>query len=441
MGRKKTYEPLNVLINNRVVGRLERTSGGAIEFVYDRDWLGWEHTQPVSLALPLREQRYSGAPVAAVFENLLPDSNDLRRQVADRVGAQGADAYSLLTAIGRDCVGAMQLLPDGLMEAANAQPGKISGEEVGEAQIADILRNLHRAPLGLEADDAFRISVAGAQEKTALLCYEDKWLKPLGTTPTTHILKPQIGRLPNGVDLTYSVENEFYCLKLCEAFGLPVNSAEIVRFEDKITLVIERFDRQWTRDGRLLRRPQEDCCQALGVTPTIKYQDRGGPGMQAVMDLLRGSDDPAHDRAMFFKAQILFWLIGATDGHAKNFSIFLGPGGRYRMTPLYDVLTTQPSLDAGQVRQNQMKMAMSVGNTNHYRINTITRRHFLESARQARLSTKVANSLIDELVERAEYALETVAETLPKGFPGEIHESVSAAVRARLRMLKRADGE
>ncbi|GKX34142.1 MAG: hypothetical protein MnENMB40S_17600 [Rhizobiaceae bacterium MnEN-MB40S] len=108
--------------------------------------------------------------------------------------------------------------------------------------------------------------------------------------------------------------------------------------------------------------------------------------------------------------------------------------------PLYDVLTTQPSLVAGQVRKNQMKLAMSVGITNHYRINTIARRHFLESAKQARMSIKIANGLIDEMVERAEQALEAISETLPKRFPEEIHESVSAAVLARLRMLKRADG-
>ena len=91
-------------------------------------------------------------------------------------------------------------------------------------------------------------------------------------------------------------------------------------------LVIERFDRRWTKDKRLLRLPQEDCCQALSVPPTRKYQSDGGPGMIQILDLLKGSDNPAKDQKTVLKAQMLFWLIGATDGHAKNFSIFLGPG-------------------------------------------------------------------------------------------------------------------
>jgi serine/threonine-protein kinase HipA len=198
--------------------------------------------------------------------------------------------------------------------------------------------------------------VAGAQEKTALLWHKGKWLKPHGTTPTTHIFKPQIGALPNGIDLSNSVENEYYCLKLAAAFGLPVNHAEIKTFGKTKALVIERFDRLWTKDGRLLRVPQEDCCQALSVPPTRKYQSDGGPGMVKLLDLLKGSDTPADDQAMLLKAQIFFWLIGATDGHAKNFSIFITPGGRYRLTPLYDVLTAQPSLDTGQIQRKQMKL-------------------------------------------------------------------------------------
>ena len=144
---------------------------------------------------------------------------------------KGRYVPSLLAAIGRDCVGALQFLPDTLSPDDIAQStGKIEGEPVDEEDIGRILNNLARAPLGLDEDDAFRISVAGAQEKTALLHYEGRWLKPIGTTPTTHIFKPQIGQLPNGIDLSNSVENEFYCLQLMKAFGLPVNEARIESF-------------------------------------------------------------------------------------------------------------------------------------------------------------------------------------------------------------------
>ena len=111
MARKKTHQPLDVLINGRLVGHLEKASTGAISFQYDDQWLAWEHRFAVSLSLPLTPAAYRGAEVAAVFDNLLPDRDTVRRRVAERMGAQGTDFYSLLEAIGRDCVGAMQFLP------------------------------------------------------------------------------------------------------------------------------------------------------------------------------------------------------------------------------------------------------------------------------------------------------------------------------------------
>src|SRR3546814_10893583 len=202
---------LLVYLNNRLVGHLAKEPGGAISFRYDYIWLGWEQAFPVSLSLPLREDPYRGEAVAAVVENLLPDAEPLRRRVAEKVGARGIDAYSLLAAIGRDCVGALQFIADGTGERIDSTT--IEGEPVDDAAIEKMLRNLAQAPLGPNRDEDFRISVAGAQEKTALLHYEGQWFKPRGTTPTTHHIKTQIGQLPHGIDLSNSVENEFYCLK------------------------------------------------------------------------------------------------------------------------------------------------------------------------------------------------------------------------------------
>ena len=434
MARRKQYAPLRVYLNNRLVGQLLKEPSGAIGFQYDESWLGWEHALPVSLSLPLRENAYRGEPVAAVFENLLPDSDALRRRVAEKVGARGTDAYSMLAAIGHDCVGALQFIADG--DDAIDATGAFEGEPVDEQAIEKLLRSLVQAPLGLSRDDEFRISVAGAQEKTALLWHKGQWLKPHGTTPTTHIFKTQIGQLPNGIDLSNSIENEYYCLKLMEAFGLPVNAAEIKTFGGTKALVIERFDRQWTKDGRLLRLPQEDCCQALSVPPTRKYQSDGGPGMVAILDLLKGSDNPADDQTVFFKAQLVFWLIGATDGHAKNFSIYLGPGGSYHLTPLYDILTAQPSLDSHQIERKQMKLAMSVGNSRHYRIDTIHGRHFVQTGEEAGLPKSLVLSAIQEIASTAEKAIAQLGSALPAGFPESIHASVSAALKARLSGLE-----
>lgn len=433
MTRRRQHPPLSVYLNNRLVGHLLKEPSGAIDFRYDASWLAWDQAFPVSLSLPLREDAYKGEPVGAVFENLLPDSDSLRRRVAEKVGAKGTDVYSLLESIGHDCVGALQFIPG--EDAPNVDSTRIEGEPVNDGVVEKLLNNLAQAPLGLERDDEFRISVAGAQEKTALLFHEGQWLKPHGTTPTTHLFKTQIGQLPNGINLSDSVENEFYCLKLCEAFGLPVNKAEIMTFGETKALVIERFDRLWARDGRLLRLPQEDFCQALSVPPTRKYQSDHGPGIVDILNFLKGSDTPADDQKLFLKAQILFWLIGATDGHAKNFSVFLRPGGGYALTPLYDVLTAQPSLDARQIEKKQMKLAMSVGSNHHYRIDEIHGRHFVQTGIDAGVAKGVVHEAIEEIREAVPQAITEMETGLPDGFPEHIHQSIVIALESRVRSL------
>ncbi|MEA3110031.1 MAG: serine/threonine-protein kinase HipA, partial [Gammaproteobacteria bacterium] len=263
------HGPLNVYLNARLVGRLRRKRSGAIDFQYDQSWLDWDSAIPVSISLPLREDRYIGDPVIAVFENLLPDNDDIRRRVAEHTQAGGSDAYSLLAAIGRDCVGALQFIPGGTAVGA---AGQLDARPITDHEIADLVKNLARNPLGIGEDQEFRISLAGTQEKTALLFWKDQWQIPHGTTATTHILKPQIGRLPIGIDLSNSVENEHLCLELVRAFGLPSAQSEIKDFAGRRVLVVERFDRTWTKDGRLLRVPQEDCCQALSIPPSRKYE-------------------------------------------------------------------------------------------------------------------------------------------------------------------------
>jgi serine/threonine-protein kinase HipA len=427
------YEPLNVFLNSRLVGQLRRDISGAISFQYDRSWLEWEFVMPVSLSLPLREQAYSGAPVMAVFDNLLPDNDDLRRQIAARTHAEGTDAYSLLGAIGHDCVGALQFL------AQNIEPGPagaVQGDAVSNEEIASIIENLAAAPLGISEDQSFRISIAGAQEKTAFLYRDGKWYKPRGTTATTHIFKPSIGKLPNGVDLTSSVENEYFCLKTVAALGMEAAQPQIMRFGKRTVLVVERFDRRWTADERLLRLPQEDCCQALSISPTRKYQSHGGPGIVQILQLLRGSDDALADQRAFLMANIMFWLMGATDGHAKNFSVFLRPGGRFRLAPLYDVISAQPSVDSKQLPWKNFSLAMSFGTKPHYKMRQIAPRHFFETADNAGVGKEVVLSIFEELAHETERALDRVNRDLPSNFPAKIADSISNGITRRLRTLE-----
>ncbi len=431
MARRRRSSRLLVALNGRGVGVLDRAASGAISFAYDPEWLADERRAiPVSLSLPLQEERYHGAVVSAYFDNLLPDNDDIRRMVAERVGADGTDAFSLLDKIGRDCVGALQFVADGEEIAGPEEP---KCRPLSDADVAQTIRELATAPLGIRADGEreFRISIAGAQEKTALLWHHG-WCLPEQTTPTTHILKPQLGELPNGLDMRASVENEHFCLTLCRELGLESAKTEMVDFQDVRVLCVERFDRIKTGDGRLLRLPQEDFCQALSVPPTRKYNRDGGPGMQECLALLNGSDYPQRDRQAFMKAQIIFWLLGATDGHAKNFSIFLTPGGRYRMTPLYDVMSVQPNYKTKHLRRRAFRMAMAIGSNHHYIMDEILPRHFRQNAKAAGLPESDLEEIFTGLSTSFDAAFERARLTMPPGFPDSLTEPIAQGARQKL---------
>lgn len=158
--------------------------------------------------------------------------------------------------------------------------------------------------------------------------------------------------------------------------------------------------------------------------------------MVEVLDLLKGSDHPIEDQETVLKAQIFFWLIGATDGHAKNFSIFLSPGGSYHLTPLNDVLTAQPSFEMRQIESKQMKLAMSVGTKRHYQIGDILGRHFIQTGEGAGLPKRFARETIEKMADTAGQALEAIECVLPADFPEIIHRGVKVGVTDRLSKLR-----
>ena len=386
MGRKSHRQQLNVWMNGLLVGEWTLAHGEEI-FAYHASWLNHPQTRPLSLSLPFlpNNAAHRGAVVNAYFDNLLPDSDIIRRRLAQHHRLSDSAPFTLLAALGRDCVGALQLLPE---DETPQNLQCIIGEPLDDAAIAALLQQTVQPGLpGQRNSDAdLRLSIAGAQEKTALLQHAGRWQRPLGSTPTTHIFKLPLG-LVGGMqaDMRSSVENEWLCAQLVAAFGLPVARCDIAHFEAQKVLVVERFDRRLSSDGRwLMRLPQEDLCQATATPPYLKYQADGGPGIARILDILAGSENSETDRRQFFKAQVVFWLLAATDGHAKNFSLFHLPGGRYRATPLYDILSAHPVIGhgAGKVAPQKAKLAMAVrGQSNHYLIERIQPRHWLAQAR------------------------------------------------------------
>ena len=225
-------------------------------------------------------------------------------------------------------------------------------------------------------------------------------------------------------------------MRLMNALELPVADTAIANFGKKKVLVVERFDRLWTKDKRLLRLPQEDCCQALSVPPTCKYESNGGPGLAHLIGLFRSSDKPLHDQRLIMKAAIVFWLLAATDGHAKNFSLFLHPRGQFSLTRFYDVMSVQPLYDANQLQRRQMKMAMAVGKNRHYPIYKIAPRHFLQTAETCGMGRSIVLDIFAELQDQSEKAIADTINALPKGFPNTLTDSIIGGYRSRLRQLK-----
>ena len=254
-----------------------------------------------------------------------------------------------------------------------------------DSEIEELLGQLNAFPLGMSEHDDFRLSIAGAQQKTALTKLPDiGWVLPSGTMPTTHIFKTPIGSLlANSIHFDESCENEWLCLEIARAFGLPAANADILTFGCRTAIVVERFDRAISRrqNDHLLRIPTEDFCQVFGISPEKKYEADGGPGIRDIMDVLKWSADADGDRRRFMAAQVLLWLLDSTDGHAKNYSVFLEAKDRFRLTPLYDILSAAPLAATGELSSRRLKLAMGlIGKNRHYRMTDIEPRHFLSTA-------------------------------------------------------------
>jgi serine/threonine-protein kinase HipA len=296
-------------------------------------------------------------------------------------------------------------------------------------------------PLGraTDDDDLFRISLAGVQEKTAFTRHRGRWCRPHGATPTTHIFKLPLGMVGGSrrVDLSDSIENEWLCAQVLRELGLPVADTEMAVFDGQKVLIVERFDRAWM-DGKkwIARLPQEDFCQALGYSPDKKYEKDGGPGMDACLKLLAGSADAQVDRTAFLLTQLAFWLLAATDGHAKNYSIFLGQGDVYAMTPLYDVISVWPYVGDGahQFRWRSAGLAMAVRSKNaHYALHTIQPRHW-EGLAMKNGGVGVWEAM-QAMVGAVEGAIGRVEGRVPASFPPSIWERVVEGMREQVRQF------
>lgn len=437
----KLSNVLTVWMNGLQVGHWTVQSG-MDQFQYSESWVAHPQGRPLSLSLPFipSNQSYRGRVVEFFFDNLLPDSVPIRERLARRFKTASIKPFDLLVELGRDCVGAIQLLPEGEMPT---QIQKIEYKPLSDADVASLLKYaVSPVPLGqYDEGEHLRISLAGAQEKTALLRHNNQWCEPLAATPSTHIFKLPMGLVGNmRADMQQSVENEWLCAQIIAEFGLPVAQCEIAQFEQQKVLIVERFDRKLSANGQwLLRLPQEDFCQAMGISPLCKYQSDGGPSISDCMNLLNSSLQSRKDKMTFLKAQVVFWLLAATDGHAKNFSIQHLANNRYQLAPLYDVISVHPLIgnQSHQIPIQKVKMAMAVkGSQNYYHIQKIQRRHFIAQGKAVGFPEFEIHSMLDALLVNVVNVVERVEAILPEGFPQPLADAVLQGMLKQARRLQ-----
>lgn len=421
---------LAVLLGGKTIGRLCQNTRGRLTLVYDQSWREAPHAYPLSLSMPLTAKEHGPDAVESFVWGLLPDNEIILQRWGQKFQVSPRSAFALISHVGEDCAGAVQFVsPDRLQAVQSGRDDEI--EWLDEHNIAQRLRTLREdhAAWRLQRDIG-QFSLAGAQPKTALLLERSRWGIPSGRTPTTHILKPPTANFDG------HAENEHICLALARAVGLPTATSQVRRFEDEIAIVVERYDRQ-RAGNKIVRVHQEDLCQALGVMPTKKYQNEGGPGVLQIAELLRTYSSASQDDVATFVGAIGFnWLIAGTDAHAKNYSLLIAGGPRVRLAPLYDLASVLPY---NEIDLHKTKLVMKIGD--EYRLLQVGLRNWQKFAREIRLD---AGGLIERLVGMASRLPDEInkerTRATREGLNREIVDRLSTRLLERLKVCLRSLG-
>lgn len=330
---------LLAVIDGEVIGRMTADRAGRLSFAYEGSWLDAPRAHPLSVSIPLANIVYPQRTVLPYLWNLLPENPNVLQRWGQQYHVSSTNPFKLLAHVGADVPGAAQFVPPEKLD--EVQSNRPSIDWIADDELAERLRQLRDDAAAVRRPgDVGKMSLPGAQVKTAFYWDEKRkrWGVPGGRTPTTHIIKPCIP----GFDGL--VENEHLCQDIATRLGMPAARSRVLQL-DEAYIVVERYDRLPPAPGTsLVRRVhQEDMCQALGLMPGRKYQEEGGPGIPAIVTLIRRvSSDPETDVERFLRANMLNWLIGGTDAHAKNYSLLVSGGGEIRLAPLYDISSQLP---------------------------------------------------------------------------------------------------
>jgi serine/threonine-protein kinase HipA len=403
-------------------GTIRQTPQGNTTFSYDDQYRQHPNATPLSLSMPLTQERHPSRVTVPFMQGLLPD-NDARLARLAAEYRTSTNPFALLTHIGRDAAGAIQLLPPGIdSDDAAVRSGDI--ERLSDDDFSDLIRNIVENPdtWGIRSGSEDHWSLPGAQPKVALFQFPDgSWGIPRDSTPTTHIIKPAI--YPYG---DHDV-NEQVTMSAAHQLGLDVADHGILTTSagDHV-FISRRYDRAEI-GGRWHRLHQEDFCQALSVVPAKKYQSDGGPGIAQIAVVLRDSivDLTERRRAQeqFFGGVVFNIFAAGTDAHAKNYALLLR-GRAVNLAPLYDLGTHAPYPSTGP-----LKSAMKIGD--EYRISAIGMEHFLTAARRLSLDADWAAQRVIEIGSGLVGAFTDAAEGVASPFTGTIVQAISKLAEQR----------
>ncbi len=411
---------LIAIVEGVALGTIESNKYGALSFAYDPAWLARADAIPLSTSMPLAETVYKQKQISNFLWNLLPENQHVLESWAEEYKTSPNNSFALISKVGEDVPGAAQFITEDRAAEYLGQP-KAGIEWISVEEVEERIRILKKDHSALRLHkDLGRISLAGAQAKTALYWDGNRWGVPSGRAPTTHILKPQI---PNFEGI---VENEHLCMRIAARTGLPTATSQVLQFSEPV-IVVTRYDRlpALTPGGVMRRVHQEDFCQALTCSPAAKYQENNGPGIKDCVTLLRRiSSDPDADIAAFIKANILNWYIGGVDAHAKNFSILIGPDGNL-LAPLYDV--SSQIQYAEQLGKNSHRLAMKIGG--YYEIPRIGLNEWSSMAKACKLNEdEVAGWIFDLGASLPQHVSDASNEAIEQGLDAKIIEPLRDAL-------------
>lgn len=380
-----TAKQLLVLMNGRRCGVVEQANN-RLTFTYDPAWPSDPLAVPLSLSMPLTQERHEHDVISAFMWGLLPDNEITLYAWGKMHHVSARNCFALLGAVGIECPGAVQFVPPDRIDELSGG-GEI--EWLSAADFEKLIVELAANPgRGRREGTGGQFSLAGAQNKTALCRDKDRWGIPKGRQPTTHILKPLAGQHEG------MVENEHFCLRLAQRLGFTVAESEVLDVGDMPVICSTRYDRQPNRAGQIVRLHQEDMCQALAVDPRRKYENEGGPTAVRIAQLLREkSSDAATDIDRFIRALAYNFVIGGTDAHAKNYALLL-LRGQVRLAPLYDIASYLPYSG----KERGVKLAMKIGGK--YELDGIHPVHWQQLAREAKLDAARALGHVRDIVFR-----------------------------------------